>query len=275
VAGVLADATRSRQIGPRLAAAAILMPTAIGLTWAGGIAFALLILGCAGLIAREWARLCGTEPDSPAALVLIVGCVGIGALAFASGRYDAGVVAGIVLYGLLRALPAAGRSRRSRLWLATGALAILPACLSALWLRTVPADGFQQLAWLFAVVWMSDSAAFFVGRAIGGPRLAPTISPAKTWAGLIGGLAGAAAVGFILGFILTGRAMPLAGLTGLILGLAGGAGDLFESLMKRRFQAKDSGGLIPGHGGFLDRLDSFLAAAPVAVCLYLAGWRWL
>ncbi|MCB0015663.1 MAG: phosphatidate cytidylyltransferase [Anaerolineales bacterium] len=275
VAVVLANATASNSIGSRVLAAAVMMPLAIGLTWAGDWAFSVLILACAGMIAREWGRLCEGSADTIPVFALVGGTVTVIAGATALQRFDAGIVACILLYFALRKLPAGGRSDRSRVWLAAGALTIIPAGLSLIWLRTVPENGLELVIWLFAVVWTTDTAAFAVGRTIGGPRLAPMISPSKTWAGLIGGLTGATLMGFLLAYAIMGQAAALAALTGLIIGLASGIGDLFESYVKRRFRVKDSGGLIPGHGGFLDRLDSLLAAAPVAVCLFLLDWRWL
>lgn len=275
VAAVQANATTGSGIGSRVIAAAVMMPLAIGLTWAGGWSFSLLIIACAGMIAREWARLCEGTADTVPVFALVGGTIAVIAGATALERFDAGIVACILLYFALRKLPAGGRSAQSRVWLATGALTIIPAGLSLIWLRTVPEHGLELVVWLFVVVWTTDTAAFATGRTIGGPRLAPTISPSKTWAGLIGGLTGAALVGFLLAYAITGHAVGLAALTGLIVGLASGLGDLFESYVKRRFRVKDSGGLIPGHGGFLDRLDSLLAAAPVAVCLFLLDWRWL
>lgn len=275
MAAVLANAATGNGFGSRVLAAAIMMPLAIGLTWAGDWPFSFLILACAGLIAREWARLCENRPVAAPTIALVGGSVAVIAISTAFQRFDAGILTCIVLYFALRRLPAGDRTQHRRVWLATGALTIIPAGLSLIWLRTIPGNGLELVVWLFAVVWTTDTAAFIVGRTVGGPRLAPSVSPNKTWAGLIGGLSGAALMGFALAYAITGQMLVLAALAGVIVGLAGAIGDLFESHMKRRFHAKDSGGLIPGHGGFLDRLDSLLAAAPVAACLYLLEWRWL
>ena len=275
MAVVLANAISNGGIGPRVIAAALLIPLTIGLTWVGGWPFALLILACAGLIAREWSRLCGSQPGSLATLALVLGILATIAVATALNRFEAGIIASLLLYLILRLLPAAGRTHRGKVWLAAGSLTIIPAGLSLIWLRSVPPDGLTLVVWLFVVVWTTDTAAFAVGKTIGGPRLAPAISPKKTWAGFIGGVLGATAVSVALAYAISGQAQGMAALAGLAIALAASGGDLFESYVKRRFNAKDSGGLIPGHGGFLDRLDSLLAAAPVAACLYLVGWRWL
>ena len=139
--------------------------------------------------------------------------------------------------------------------------------LSLVWLRVVQPAGLRQVLWILCVVWATDTVAFFAGSVIGGPKLAPAISPNKTWAGAIGGLVGASLVG--LGFaIAVGVPITIAMIASALVGLAAELGDLQESWIKRRLHIKDSGNLIPGHGGLLDRLDSLLFAAP-AVCLML------
>ena len=140
-----------------------------------------------------------------------------------------------------------------------------------LWLRGVPELGLALLVWLFVVVWTTDTAAYFAGRAIGGPRLAPAISPSKTWAGLCGGMLGAALTGALAAWLLgSGRLLQAAGL-GALLAVVAQLGDLVESGSKRAAGVKDSGTLIPGHGGLLDRVDGLLFAAPVfAAMVWLA-----
>ena len=133
--------------------------------------------------------------------------------------------------------------------------------LCILWLRDQP-EGFALVLWLVAIVAAADSFAYFVGSTLGGPRLAPRISPGKTWSGLIGGVAGAALVGGAAAWLLHWT-VPAAAALAAMLALVSQAGDLFESWMKRRAGVKDSGALIPGHGGLLDRLDGYLFAVPV------------
>jgi phosphatidate cytidylyltransferase len=125
--------------------------------------------------------------------------------------------------------------------------------------------GLLAILFLFAVVWASDVFAYFTGRALGGPKLAPRISPNKTWSGFCGGLVGGmlVATGLMAAFGFARFALYHAGLAA-VLSLASIAGDLFESAFKRRFGVKDSGRLIPGHGGFMDRLDGFVFAAILA-----------
>ena len=143
--------------------------------------------------------------------------------------------------------------------LALGALIVL-AAWALIWLRADAAAGRANVAFVVGVVWASDIGAYLAGRLIGGPRLAPQVSPGKTWSGAAGGLVAAAALGAVVG------RLPGAGVAA-VLSVVAQAGDLAESVAKRRAGVKDSGALIPGHGGLLDRLDGLLAAAPAAALL--------
>lgn len=135
-------------------------------------------------------------------------------------------------------------------------------------LRADPVAGRANMMFVLLVVWASDVGAYLAGRKIGGPRLAPRISPGKTWAGAVGGLIAAVAVGLIVARFATGpTAFGLAALVAAVLSIIGQAGDLAESALKRYFGVKDSGRLIPGHGGLLDRLDAALTAIPAAALL--------
>ncbi|OYW40412.1 MAG: hypothetical protein B7Z45_04250 [Azorhizobium sp. 12-66-6] len=144
------------------------------------------------------------------------------------------------------------------------------ACLPVIVLRGDTGIGGLAVVFLFAVVWGTDVGAYFTGRTIGGPKLAPRLSPNKTWSGAIGG----AAVGTIAG---SGLVMafgfsfsPALVAIGVLISSVSQCGDLTESAFKRAFGVKDTGGLIPGHGGVLDRLDGFMAAALLALLIGLA-----
>jgi len=155
-----------------------------------------------------------------------------------------------------------------------GVAYVLLAGVALLWLRADPVAGRADVLFLLLVVWAGDIGAYLVGRWVGGPRLAPRISPGKTWSGSLGGLLAAIAVG-VLTAHLTSEALTIwrSALIAGLLGVVAQAGDLLESYVKRRLQVKDSGHLIPGHGGLFDRLDGVLAAAPMAALLALTLGR--
>jgi len=149
---------------------------------------------------------------------------------------------------------------------------VAPACAALFWLRADAQAGFANVLFLLLVVWASDIGAYAAGRMFGGPKLAPAISPGKTWSGAAGGLVCAMLVGVAASRLDTGAASHAA-LVAAVLGVLAQAGDLLESGLKRHFGVKDSSRLIPGHGGLLDRLDGVLAAAPAAALLALALGR--
>jgi phosphatidate cytidylyltransferase len=222
-------------------------------------------------MAWEWGRLCRRGQFGQTGLVLVaVVLATVAAAALASPAIALGA-----------ALPGAGivfwmaRKKRdvSPQWTAFGALWVALPCISLLWLARDGPIGRATLLWVLAVVWATDIGAYAIGRTLGGPRLAPRWSPRKTWAGLAGGVACAALTGWAaaawLGIF---PALPLA-LVSAGLAIVGQFGDLAESLAKRRFGVKDSSGLIPGHGGLLDRLDGLLAVIPVVALLTLIGGR--
>jgi phosphatidate cytidylyltransferase len=140
--------------------------------------------------------------------------------------------------------------------------------LSLAWLRDADHAGLVAILFLFAVVWATDIAAFFVGRSLGGPKLAPAISPGKTQSGALGGAAGGVLAGVALAAFADLDNLPLMALLAFLLSVVSQIGDLFESWVKRRHGVKDSGNLIPGHGGVMDRVDGLVAAA---FALYVVG----
>jgi phosphatidate cytidylyltransferase len=156
-------------------------------------------------------------------------------------------------------------------WMLAGLLYAGLLLLAPIVLRRDLTLGLTAILFLFAIVWATDIVAYFAGRAIGGPKLWPAVSPKKTWSGAVGGTIGAVAIGLIL-IKLAGLAIaPMLVLVAFGLSVASQAGDLLESAVKRHFGAKDASQLIPGHGGLMDRLDGFLTAAAAAVMVGL--WR--
>ena len=256
----LAD-RRDPALAKRAASSVALIALALVSLGLGGWAFAALVAVATVAMSMEWARLAPTDDGRPL-LALLVGTPPL--LAIAAGTLGNGKAAIIVL--AIGAALAAGISALSRRPHADhaglGVIYLGLPTLALVWLVGQTEGGAPHVLWLFLVVWATDICAYLTGRHFGGPKLAPSISPGKTWSGLAGGIAGAVAIGSL--------ASAAVNLGGIGAGLFGGAlaivsqlGDLYESAMKRRAGRKDSGHLIPGHGGVLDRLDGLLWAAPV------------
>jgi phosphatidate cytidylyltransferase len=163
------------------------------------------------------------------------------------------------------ALAVAALAPRERIWSGAGVLYAGVLVLAPTLLRE-GANGAAAMFFLFAVVWSTDIFGYFVGRTVRGPRLALRISPKKTWAGAIGGVLGAVAAGVVFA-VLTGYSIVCSGLAAFVLSLVSQGGDLLESAIKRHFGVKDASHVIPGHGGLMDRLDGFIAAAGVAMLI--------
>jgi len=155
---------------------------------------------------------------------------------------------------------------------------VLAAVVALLWLRHQPEMGRETVIWMLACTWATDIGAYFVGASAGGPKLAPRISPSKTWSGLIGGMAWAAVASAATGLAFgLGSTFSLAAI-GAVLAIVAQLGDLAESALKRSAGVKDSGGLIPGHGGLLDRVDGLLAVLVVVALVRLmtgGAWPWV
>ena len=242
-------------------------PVALAALWLGAPFFpALVALGAMGM-GWEWARLTGAAALPVAALLIAIMLAAV--LATALGAAPIGLaltVGGALAVGIV----AASTKTRAPLWTAIGTLWIAVPCVAILWVAA-EAQGRAAILWLFAVVWVSDIGAYAAGRMLGGPRLAPRLSPNKTWAGAFGALIAAALIGLAAAWLL-GAAARLMVVASLALSVAGQLGDLAESFAKRKFGVKDTGAMIPGHGGLLDRLDSLLTAAAVqGLMLWLAG----
>jgi phosphatidate cytidylyltransferase len=170
----------------------------------------------------------------------------------------------------LTALAVAGAAAASReLWRPAGVAYCATLGLGLLLLRGAPEQGLPAVLVVLAVVWGTDSGAFFVGRAIGGPKLWPAVSPKKTWAGAVGGLAAGIAAGLVVAALARVTVTPQLALVCAALSFADQAGDLFESAIKRHFGAKDSGMIVPGHGGLMDRVDGLVFAVAAAVIVGL------
>jgi phosphatidate cytidylyltransferase len=248
-----------------------MMPVALVLVILGDWPFACLVGLAVVLMALEWrqltiARFGGLGADLAAASVAGLGLAVV--VLAASGRPSEALVA--LLVGAMAAGLIAWRLGAPPVWIGLGAAYLALPALALVWLRGLPQFGLQIVVWLLAVVWTTDILAYLVGRNVGGARLAPSISPGKTWSGLCGGVLAAALAGTLTAWAIgSERLLQAAGLGGLVA-VVSQIGDLIESALKRRAGVKDSGTLIPGHGGVLDRLDGLILAAPVLALLGLA-----
>ncbi len=258
----------------RVLSALVLAPLAILLVWLGGNAWSVIVTVVGAGVACEWVTLCGALVRAPPGIAVPFAVAIAGAVA----SNGAGVAALVLLLAgaaLVRAGAAGRRSRRVRRpgSLAAGVLYVGVPCIALIWLRQDAIAGRPNLLFLVMVVWASDVGAYLAGRLLGGPRLASRISPGKTWAGACGGLLAAVVIGYAVATPFTGWAPGSAwrvAVVAALLSVMSQGGDLLESGLKRRFGVKDSGRLIPGHGGLLDRLDGFLTAGPAAALLALA-----
>jgi phosphatidate cytidylyltransferase len=248
----------------RISFGAPLAGLAIAATFAGGLYFAVFIALIAFAAAREWHRMV-SGPRYALAIVATVIAIAASLGCAVLVRESQWPVWLLVLGSVLAAMGASASGTRP-LSNGLGTLYIGLPALSLVALRIHVPQGAAAVLVLFIAVWAADTAALIWGRFLGGPKLVPTLSPNKTWTGFIAGtIAASAAVALCVK--LFGGSLWQAALLGLVLALAGHCGDLFESWVKRRAGRKNSGGLIPGHGGVLDRVDSTLFAAPLAALL--------
>jgi phosphatidate cytidylyltransferase len=253
----------------RVASALVLAPLGLAAAWFGPPLLSVVVAVAAGLMAWEWGRLCrlGRSGGTPiiAAIVIVV-VAGVAAAGFGLIR----PALGITVLGSA-AVAALSRGGFQALLVGAGMLWIALPSVALIWLALDPRAGWATTLWILAVVWATDIGAFAAGRTFGGPRLAPRFSPNKTWSGLLGGVVCAALVGGGAGLLVaSANLVPLMLLSGA-LAVVAQTGDLVESIAKRHFGVKDSSGLIPGHGGLLDRLDGMLTVIPAAALLTLCG----
>jgi len=246
----------------RVVSALVMAPLAVAAAWLGGWPFALFWGLAAAGVWWEWTAIVAA---SAARLVMLTG-VGVLALALmlaATGRFVAAISVVVLGATATNVVAPAGRGA----WIGAGSLYASSLLLAPLVLRHDPAWGFIAVVFVFAVVWTTDILGYVFGRAVGGPKLWPRVSPNKTWSGALAGAIGSVAVGYGFGHGVIAGATLYLGAVGLALSVVSQAGDLFESAIKRRFGTKDASHMIPGHGGLMDRLDGFIAAA-LAAAIY-------
>lgn len=264
-AGIYAGEGSSRDLKTRVASAIVLAVLALGANFAGAVPFAVLVSILVLVVSWEWGRMVRGDGTSIQTIIHAASTAVAAALA-ASGMAAIGLAAlgiGAILILTLRFGVGVRLSVLGVLYVGLPAVALI-------WLRGDAPEGALAILFVFLVVWTYDSAAFAAGTLIGGAKLWPSVSPKKTWAGLAGGVAASAAMGALFAHFLLGAPPVWLALMGAVFGIVAQAGDLFESALKRACGVKDTSGLIPGHGGFMDRLDSTMTVAVAAGLVALA-----
>jgi phosphatidate cytidylyltransferase len=268
VAPLPADPSKWRDLSVRVASAIVLIPIVLAATWAGSVWYACLVAAMAVFMAVEWTKLVhGSRPVQLALHIVAAGAAAILPLVIGTAAV-LWCIAVLWAASLAYQLALVGRLGP---WPVLGIPYVALAALSVILLRNGGEHGLLSVYWLLFVVWGADTLAYFAGRTIGGPKLMPSVSPRKTWAGL-----GGAIVGGILCSMLFALATGLESIAwlaamGALLAVVEQAGDFFESALKRKAGVKDSSALIPGHGGMLDRVDGLVAAAMAAALI--GGFR--
>jgi phosphatidate cytidylyltransferase len=256
----------TRELQLRIASGVAVAALALAVLYWGPVPFAILLAAIAAAMSWEWSRIVRGDGSDAIGAVHIATSLAVAALAAfdKAGLGLAAVAIGAITVSALTV--GSGRVALS----GTGVLYTGLPVIALLWLRADGSLGLPAVLFILLAVVATDTAAYFTGRAVGGPKLWPAVSPHKTWSGLAGGVAAAALMGALFPHLAgSGWSMWLSGL-GLVLGLVAQAGDLAESALKRHFGLKDASDLIPGHGGFMDRMDGMVTASVMAALVALA-----
>ena len=250
----------------RVISSVVLIVAVLAVTYLGGVAFRLLSAAIAGAMFYEWCAMSRTAASGRYQLVAAA-LFAVVLIALVLGYSAAGIL--ILLALSVLATIADSRFGGQGLWVPAGLAYAGLSGVSLAFLRDGDQAGLNAILFLFAVVWATDISAYFVGRSLGGPKLAPAISPGKTQSGAIGGIIGGVLAGIALAAFVGLNNFQTLALVAFFLSIVSQVGDLFESWVKRRHGVNDSGNLIPGHGGVMDRVDGLVAAA---FALYAIGW---
>jgi phosphatidate cytidylyltransferase len=248
-------------LGVRLFSAFVLIPAVLIDVWAGGIWFQLFVALLAVLVAYEWTDMAHGRSSSQFAIHAAAALCGV-FLPIEVGL--SGTFLTVALLAVASAVLAQFQGRPISIWSYLGVpYAAIPGAAFVL-LRADEVMGLLALLWLLSIVWAADSCAYFAGRVIGGPKLAPRISPKKTWAGLAGAVAGSMLASVLFAILAGLQSVVILAAIAAIAAVIEQAGDLFKSALKRHCGVKDSGRLIPGHGGVIDRIDGLIAVSAFA-----------
>jgi phosphatidate cytidylyltransferase len=240
-------------LGVRTASAVILAPIVIAAVWLGDIWFLVFVIFAGVMLALEWTAIAQAGNVQQFALhALAVLCAALLAK-------DYGVLKSCGLIAILTALSVTVERTSINKWKLMGVPYVALPVLALVILRSDSQWGLLAILWCVVIVWSADILAYFAGRLIGGPKLAPILSPKKTWAGMGGAILGAAAASILFTQLMSLPSWPLFGLAA-VLAIVEQGGDILESALKRAHGVKDSSNLIPGHGGILDRVDGLIAA---------------
>ena len=254
-----------RDFGTRLVSGLVLAAGALGLTYAGTVPFGLLVLVVTLIVSWEWGSIV-RKAGADTIFVLHAGAVFVAVVLSLAGLPALGIVA-VIVGAILAAL--LGFERLGRISGLGVLYAGLPA-IALIWIRASVPFGFEAALFLLLCIWASDTGAYLAGRTIGGPKLMPAVSPNKTWSGLIGGTFASLLVALAFGLSMANLPIGRLLATAAILAVISQAGDLMESALKRWHGVKDASGLIPGHGGFMDRVDGLIFAA-IAAAMFAAA----
>jgi phosphatidate cytidylyltransferase len=259
-----AETAKWGDLGVRAVSAAVLIPAVLADVWAGGIWFHLFVALIGILMAQEWANI--VHKDNPLQFALHAA----GAMCGALLPLDIGLAGGLLAIAVLTLVSAAAAWREAPggpAWRYLGVPYVSLPPIALVVLRDDPSYGVAAIVLVMLMVWAADTLAYFAGRIIGGPKLAPRISPKKTWAGMSGAMVGSAVAALGVGMTLGVPGLWLLLIVAALLAVVEQGGDLFKSAMKRHYGVKDSGRLIPGHGGVIDRVDGLVAVATVAALI--------
>ncbi|MBT9370225.1 phosphatidate cytidylyltransferase [Rhizobium sp. CSW-27] len=261
----------SVELRQRILSAIVMAAVTLAATWTGGLAFRALAALIAVLVYYEWSRMTrlaerdfrgnalGWLAVASVAANLVLGDEGMGTP----------IAGGFVVTAILLMLVRGGTG-----WLPGGIAYASFSGISLAAIRGADQPGFVAMLFVFSVVWATDILAYFVGRRLKGPKLAPRISPGKTWSGAVGGTVSGVAAGSLLSLAFFPSLSLRTAFIALALSVASQIGDLFESFIKRRFGVKDSSHLIPGHGGVMDRVDGLVFAGFAAFLLAIMHAAW-